>query len=100
MTFPPKERVGPPPRRAATAAQSMPFLFAQDLVALGARVRAFADEKLLMDPEPETAPGAVEVSKRIVRDLAAADLLGAAIGPADAPRKGSLARCLVREEIA
>jgi acyl-CoA dehydrogenase len=78
----------------------MPFFFSRGESELATRIRAFADRHFLGEVEPRTPEAGVDAGNQAIVDLAAGGLLEAAIGPADAPRKGSLLRCLAREEVA
>lgn len=100
--FPPPERTGPPPGRAPTAAESYPFFFARsEDVRFAAVVREVADAELLSEVEPETAQASVAAGRAALETLARAGVVAAAIGPADPGQgRGSLRRCVAREEVA
>ncbi len=98
--FPPEEREGPPGNRGLTAAHAYPFLFADEEREEAARTRAFADQRFYSGDEPRTPEEGVRAGKQAIEDLLAAKLLDAAIGPSERPKKGSLLRCVTREEVA
>jgi acyl-CoA dehydrogenase len=99
-TFPPREHEGPPSNRGATAAHAYPFFFGDEEREEAARTRAFVDARFFNEAEPRTPEDGVAAGKRAIEDLLAGKLLDAAIGPSDRPRKGSLLRCVTREEVA
>lgn len=99
-TFPPRERQGPPSNRRETAAHAFPFLFTDEDREEALRTRAVCDMRFLSQPEPRTKEEGVAASRQVVEDLLAGKLLDAAIGPSDRPKKGSLLRCVTREEVA
>ncbi|MEZ0230578.1 MAG: acyl-CoA dehydrogenase family protein [Planctomycetota bacterium] len=100
LTFPPEEHDGPPSNRAATAAHAYPFLFSDEDREEALRTRAVCDARFFTHDEPRTPAEGVEAGRQVVEDLLAGKLLDAAIGPSDRPRKGSLLRCVTREEVA
>lgn len=99
-TFPPAERQGPPSNRRETAAYAFPFLFTDEDREEALRARAVCDYRFSSQQEPRTKEEGVEAGRQVVEDLLAGKLLDAAIGPSDRPKKGSLLRCVTREEVA
>ncbi len=99
-TFPPEEHEGPPSNRAATAAHAYPFLFSDEDREEALRTRAVCDARFLDQEEPRTPVEGVAAGLQVVEDLLAGKLMDAAIGPSDRPKKGSLLRCVTREEVA
>jgi acyl-CoA dehydrogenase len=98
-TFPPAESHEAPANRGPTAAHAYPFFFTDEDREEAARTRAFADERFLAETEPRTPEEGVTAGQRAIDDLAGGKLLDAAIGPSERPKKGSLLRCVTREEI-
>src|SRR5581483_4613579 len=99
-TFPPREREGAPSQRGATAAHAYPFLFSDEDREEAARTRAVCDARFYSPDEPRTPEEGVVAGRQVVEDLLAGKLLDAAIGPSEKPKKGSLLRCVTREEVA
>src|SRR5205807_5942251 len=94
------EHDGAPSNRALTAAHAYPFLFTDEDREEALRTRAVADARFYSHDEPRTPEEGVEAGRQVVEDLTAGKLLDAAIGPSERPKKGSLLRCVTREEVA
>lgn len=100
QTFPPREHDGAPSNRGPTAAHAYPFLFTDEDREEALRTRAVCDARFFTHDEPRTPAEGVEAGKQVIENLLAGKLLDAAIGPSERARKGSLLRCVTREEVA